>query len=83
VQRNAVANRHLIFEDRGVCAVSYMDDGVVLNICAIANADVVNVAPDDSVEPDRRLVANMYVAYDLCAIFDESRGMNLRMNPAK
>ena len=60
-----------------------MNDGVVLNVRAIADADVMNVATDGAVTPDRCLFAKVHVANNLSARIHVSCWVNLWMNPTK
>ena len=57
--------------------------GIVLNVRAIAYADVMNVAPDRAVAPDRRFFAEMDIADYLGTGFDIRGWVNLRVNPSK
>jgi hypothetical protein len=78
-----VPDGHFVFEDGRVRAVRDVDDGSILNVCAIADAYMENIAAHDRVEPDARLLADVHIADDLRALFDESRRMNLRVRAAK
>src|SRR5688500_18521239 len=73
VQSDAVAHRHLIFQNRGVFASPGMDPASVLNVRPIAHAYVVHVASQHRVAPDRRLLPDMNVADNLRALINVSR----------
>ena len=48
----------------------------VLDIGALADADVIDVAANDDVHPDRRFGANLHVADDLGALVDVCARIN-------
>ena len=52
VEDDAVADGDVVAEDQGWVVTHDVEDGAVLNICAGANADVVDVAADDDAGPD-------------------------------
>src|SRR4051812_30206260 len=83
MQRDVVADRHLVFEDGGVRAVRDVDDSSVLHVRPRADAYVKNVAAHDRAEPDGRVLAYMDVADDLCALFYERGRVNLRAHAAE
>ncbi len=83
VQSDVVPDRHFVFEDGGVRPVGDVDDRPVLHVRAVADADIENVAPDDGVEPDGRLRADVNVADYLRALFDEGRRVDLRARPTE
>jgi hypothetical protein len=60
-----------------------VDHGIVLHVCAVADANVMNVAAHGAVAPDRSLFAEVHVAYHLGAGVDIRGRMNLRVNPAE
>lgn len=43
---------HLVSDDGRVTAFCHVNHCSVLNICARSNSDIVNIAPQDGVEPD-------------------------------
>src|SRR5688500_7126498 len=83
MQRHAVANRNFLFDDGRVRSVADVTHGVVLDVGAIANADVMNVAAYRAIAPDRRLVPEMYVTYHLSARVDVGCRVNLWVDPTK
>ena len=52
VEDDAVADGDVVAEDERVRIAHYVEDGAVLNICARADADEVDVAADDDAGPD-------------------------------
>lgn len=83
MQRYAVTDSHFFFDDRRVRSVANVYDGVVLDVRAIADANVMNVAADRAVAPDRSLFAEVHVAYNLSARIHVGCWVNLWMNPTK
>ena len=63
--------------------MSDVDYGVVLNVGAFADADIVDVPADDCVEPNGRLFAHVHVANHVGAFFNERAWINLGVNTAK
>src|SRR5205085_3221956 len=78
VERNVVADRHLVFENRRVRAVGDVDEGAVLYVGALADAYVEHVAANDRAEPDGGLRADVNVPDDLRALLYEGGRVNLR-----
>src|SRR5215510_3721847 len=78
-----MSNGYLLLNDRRVRAIANVDNGVVLDVGAIADADVKNVAANRAIAPDRRLLAEMHVANYLSARVHVSFWVNLWMNPTK
>jgi hypothetical protein len=60
-----------------------MNYGIVLNVCAIAYADIKHVAAQDGVAPHRRLFSDVHVADHLSAQIDIGAGWNLRRDAAE
>lgn len=83
VQRRTMAHRHLFFKNRRVRSMTDMNHGIVLNVRAIADADVMNVAANRAVAPDRGFFAKVNVADDLGTGFDIRGWVNLRVNATK
>ena len=83
VQRDAVAYRNFVFENRGILAGARVNYGIVLDVRAIADANVVHVPAQDCVPPHGRLFAEMHVTDNLRTLIDVCRVMDLRMDPAK
>src|SRR5205814_1521739 len=70
VHHHSVPNGHIILENQRARILHDMPDRAVLNIRVLANADVVDIAPDDTVVPDARMVADFHVADNLSAVGD-------------
>ena len=83
LQCDAVAHSYFSLQNCWVRAVSDMDDGVVLHVRPITNANVMDVAPHAAVTPDRRLFAKVHITNYLCAMVHKCGWMNLRLNTAK
>jgi hypothetical protein len=64
-------------------AVPNVNHRIVLHIRAITDANVMNVAADGAVAPDRSLFPEMHVAYHLGAGVDIRGRVNLRVNPTE
>jgi len=60
-----------------------VNHGIVLHVGPIADSNVMNIAANRAVAPDRRFFAEMYVAYYLSTGFDIRGWVNLRVNPSK
>jgi hypothetical protein len=60
-----------------------VDDRAVLDVGALADADVEDVAADDGAEPDRGVRADVHVADDLRRVLDEGGRVNLRVRAAE
>ncbi len=83
MQRDAVAHRDFIFEDRGFLAGTRMDHAVVLDVAAIADANVIHVAAQHCIAPNGRLFTQLHVANYLRARINVGAVWDLRMNTAK
>ncbi len=64
VEDDAVADGDVVTEDERVRVAHYVEDGAVLDICARADADEVDVAADDDAGPDAGVGGDGYVADD-------------------
>src|SRR3989304_4647754 len=71
VEDDAVAYGYVISEDKRVGVLCDVQGAVVLDVCPLADAYVVDVTAHDRVEPDARAGAYLDVAYNLGAIFYE------------
>src|ERR1043165_4147025 len=52
--------------------ISAMDYGTILHIGIITNADIVHIAPDNCIEPNRAVVTHHHIAYDGCIFRNEA-----------
>ena len=78
-----MAYRNFALEDRRVCSLVDVNHGVVLHVGTVADANVVNVAPDGAVTPDRSFFSEVHVAYYLGTGFHIRGRVNLRVNPTE
>ena len=78
-----MAHRHLVLENRRMRAGADVNHRIILNVRSIPDANVMNVAANRAVTPDRSLFSNVYVADYLGAGFNIRGGVNLRVNAAK
>src|SRR6185503_12274377 len=83
VQRDAVSHCDFVLENGRLLAGARMQHTVVLDIAAVADANVEHVAARHRAKPHGRLLAHMHVTDDLRAVGDESGFVNLRMNAAE
>jgi hypothetical protein len=83
VQRDAVAHRNFIFEDSRLLAGARMDHAVVLNVAAIADANVIHITAQHGIAPNRGLFAQLHVSNDLRTLINVGAVRDLRMNTAK
>src|SRR4051812_32648398 len=72
-----VPDGYFIANDRRMRVSHHVDHGQVLDIGALADADVINIASNDDVHPDRGLGADLDVADYLGAHVDVGRAFNL------
>lgn len=80
---SAVAHCDFVFENGWILASAGMDHTVILDIRAIADANVVHIAAQDCVAPDGRLLADVDVADYLRALVNVRALRNLRLDTAK
>ena len=73
-----VPNRHVVADRGGMGVFHHVDDGAVLHVRTVPDANPVHVAADDRHHPHAAVFANLHVADDLSAIVDEGGGMNQR-----
>jgi hypothetical protein len=78
-----MANRNLILKNCRMRSRARVNHAVVLHVRAIADANVVHVATDRRVAPNRRLFAQMYITNHLGALINVSGAVNLRMDRAE
>jgi hypothetical protein len=83
MESNAVANCYLFLKYRRVSSISNVDYRIVLHVRSITHSNVMNIAADGTVAPDRSLLAEMNVANDLRAHVHIGSWVDLRMNTTK
>ena len=76
MQRHAMAHGHFVLKNRRAYSVAHMNDGIVLNVGAFANADEVNIATNDRIEPDRGFFTDVHIADDVSTFFNKRCGMD-------
>ena len=64
-------------------SVAHVNHGIILNVRTIADANVMNVAANRAVAPDRSFFAKVNVADNLSTGFHICGWVNLRVNPTK
>lgn len=64
VDDDPMAQGDVVVDDGGVFAACDMDHGQVLDIDALTNADLVDIATDDAVEPDGAALSDVDIADD-------------------
>src|SRR5580704_1750676 len=79
VQRDGVADGHVVAEDERVLVAHDVEDAAVLNVGARADANVVHVAANHGAGPDARIFADDYVADDDGGGVNVGRGGDLRV----
>lgn len=62
MQSDAVSDRNLVFKDCGIHAGASVYHAIVLHVRAIPDANVVHVAAQNSITPNRRLFTNVNVS---------------------
>lgn len=65
-----VGNRHTIAENRGDAATEDVNCRVILDIDALAHANVADIAPDNRVKPDTRFFSNMHISDDVSTLLN-------------
>lgn len=78
-----MAHSDFVFKHRWMLARARVNDTIILNIAAVPDANVVHVAPQNGIAPNRRLFADVNVTNDLCALVDVRALVNMRMIVAK
>ncbi len=71
MQNDAMPNADKVSQDRGVSVAGHMQHAGVLNVGAVTDPNVVDIAPHHRVEPDAGMVADDDIADYLRAVFDE------------
>ena len=61
---SVMADRHIVFNDRGAHLVGDVHACSVLYVDAVAHVDIGHIASDDGVEPDRAFITHYYFAYN-------------------
>src|SRR6185503_18045619 len=82
-QCRAMSNRHFRLENRRMRSMTHVNHRIVLDVGPVADANVMNIAANRAVTPDRSLFAEVYVTYNLSTGFDIRGWVNLRVNPSK
>jgi hypothetical protein len=72
-----VGNRHTVAKKGRNAATEHMNRRVILDIDAVADANVTDVAPHDGVKPDTRLIPNVHIADDMRALLNVGAGADL------
>jgi hypothetical protein len=70
VKNHAVAHGDIIADIDSILFFHAVEDAVVLNVRVVADADLVDIAAEDSVHPDAGVFANNYVADELGGVVD-------------
>jgi hypothetical protein len=83
VQCRTVTDRDFVFKHRWILASACVNYTIILNIAAVADANVVHVAPQNGVAPNRRLLTDVDVANYLGALVDIRAFVNMRVIVAK
>jgi hypothetical protein len=69
--------RNVASEDRGELSLSYVNDGVVLDVSVLANPYVIAVSAQHTVKPNARVGANVNVTDYMRACRDEGGAVYL------
>ncbi len=77
-----MANEHVVADERAESATRHMNDGPVLDIGARADADAVDVAASNTVEPEARALADLHIADHVRAGRDERAFVDCRQDAA-
>ena len=80
VQNRAVTDGDMAANQGRELVAGNVDDGVILNIGVVTDANVKDIAAQDAVEPDARMVADLYVTDNMRAILDKCSFSYLRAN---
>src|SRR5262245_4448551 len=80
VQSYAMAHRDFVFKNSWAGSVAYMNHGVILNVRAAADSNVMHIAADHCIEPNRGFLANVHIADDVGAGGNECGGVNPRFD---
>src|SRR5262249_31590111 len=65
VQHHTMAYSYIILQNEGALIPHHVTDRPILNICMLANPHNVDIAPNDRVEPDAGVVADLDIADNL------------------
>src|SRR5262249_48272 len=79
VERDGVAYGDVGAEDEGVFVLHDVEDRAVLDVCACADADVVDIAADNAERPDAGVFADDDVTDDDRSAVNVSGGSDLRV----
>jgi len=59
-----MAYGYIIADLGSIFLIGAMYDGAILDVYFIADADVINVAPNHGIEPDTAIIAYHYITYN-------------------
>lgn len=74
-----MGDRHIVSDHGGKAIAGDVQDATVLNIRAFPNADIINVSPDDGIEPNAGMVANFDVPDNSSAFLKKDTFANFRI----
>src|SRR5262245_29607223 len=77
MKNDAMPNAAKVSQDGSVAVTSHMEHAGVLNVGAVANPNVVAIAPHHRIEPDTGMIADDNIPDDLRAVCDEDPGPDL------
>jgi hypothetical protein len=72
MQHNIVADRDVSADDERMGIVRHMKHAEVLDIRPFSNPDVVDIAPDDGVEPHTAILPHDHIADHDSSLFDKA-----------
>jgi len=75
-----MSDRHLVPDDERMGIVCDVQHAEVLNVCPIADPDIVHIATDHGMEPDTALVTHDHVTDDDTRFLDKAGGGNRRLD---
>jgi hypothetical protein len=83
VQRHGMSHGYIVPEHQRPLIAHDMQHATVLHVGARANANVMNIAPNNRARPHAGIFADGYVADNYRGGIDPRAGSNLRPLPAK
>ena len=78
VDDGAVADSDFVTDFERSFLIGAVEDGAILDVCAIANANIVYIAPDDDMVPDAAGITDHHIADDNGGFGKEGVGSDLR-----
>jgi len=81
VNDGAMGNGYIAADIYRRFSVSAMDDHRILDIYIIADADVVDISPDNCIEPDTAIIADDHIPDDCRILGKETPLSDIRDNP--